>query len=294
MSLVSCNCFDGLNIEKCACNWGGIFRCFRCCHSNDASRDEGDRAGIPEEDSKASSTPSVAGPRRRHAKNKKSVSPEEHMVLVQDLALNLTTINAPHYVMQTIGANTGAFAFEGWDYMIIDTELKLTMMAGKLFNNFCTDKQISESDCVDLGRGRPIVTIFPQRVSEILIKMANVALEGKCGQLHTFYKNKSLTMFVFPLFNDYKQPIGAFIEYRPTYLEQRDLREYISVVDGLAPAINSPQLAPVPSHAVRAATFPAAVYTPPPPSSSSTKAPTSTSTSQTASATTTTIETASI
>lgn len=212
---IQVRCFEGFNIKRCVCSWAG------CCKSAEPG-------GGPEPSSSKTQT---------------------HIMMIQDIGLDLTVVSAPHRFLHTLGEETSPEE-EPWDFMTVDKDRRLVMLVGERFLYFANDPSLSIRP--DACRKKLIDDVFPRGVMDIFNPLLSVALCGKGGQLHSIYKGHGLTFFAFPLFNETRQIIGAHVIYRPTRYNQADIAKLIS--QGTQAAAAAPlNLRPTPEELARAA-----------------------------------------
>lgn len=194
---IQIRCFEGLSIKRCICSWSGC-----CCKKKEGGGAE----------------PS-------------SSKTQAHVMMIQDIGLDLTVVSAPHRFLHTLGEETSPEE-EPWDFMTVDKDRRLIMVAGERFVGFSSDPDLAKRP--DACRKKTIDAVFPRGVLDIFNPLLGVALTGRGGQLHSIYKGHGLTFFAFPLPNETGDVVGAYIMYRPTRYNQADIAKLIS--QGPAPA----------------------------------------------------------
>jgi hypothetical protein len=187
MSL-SVHCFENLSIKRCIFGDGGCF-----CGSG--------RSREPTEDAGAA-----------------------HVLMIQDLSLDLCVVNAPHRHLTTVGEESDDGT--AWDYLTVDKDLHTVMVIGERFEQFLADPAFRERP--DAMRGQSLAETFTKGIVDILSPLLQVAITGSTGQLHTIFRGHNLTLFAFPLLCDTGDVIGAHVMYRPTKYNQVDIAKLIS------------------------------------------------------------------
>jgi len=184
--------------DKCVCSFG------RCCGSKPATEDDGPPA--------AAARPAQVA--------------HEQVMMIQDISLDLTVVSAPHRLLRTISETPPDD--EPWDYMTVDPDRKLVMLAGQRFLGFAGIHQAEFAERPDACRGRTIADVFPRGILDIFTPLLDFALGGENGQLHSIFKGQGLTFFAYPFHNENKEVIGVHIVYRPTRYDASDIAALIS------------------------------------------------------------------
>lgn len=182
------NCFQDLVVKRCICEGPTFF----CC-------------------------------RRRRAGADDAAAAEPHVLVIQDISLDLCVVSAPHRHLTTLGEEPSD---DRWDFMMVDREKRAVMIAGERFAEFAVDPAHVER--VDAARGLPIDEVFPRAITDILHPLVEMVLQGRAGQLHTIFRSKSLTLFASPVLNEAADVTGATVVYRPTKYAQADIASLLS------------------------------------------------------------------
>lgn len=191
-------CCEGVKVlDKCT---------FTCCRKKPDTLDD-------EDDAQATSRPS---PSKQHP---------PHMMMIQDLSLDLTVVSAPHRLLETLGDDTRET--DPWDFMSVDKERRLVMLTGKRFLGFA-NKFPEFAERADACRGKSMDDVFPRGIIHIFNPLLTFSLQGDGGQLHSIYCGHSLTFFAYPFKNESGHVIGVHVVYRPTRYDAQDIAAMIT------------------------------------------------------------------
>lgn len=148
------------------------------------------------------------------------------VMMIHDTSLDLCVVSAPNRLLKTLGVPAGEVTVCSWDFMSVDKQHRLVMLAGNRFHEL-SGNQFAGGDA-DECMGVPIAEAFTKPVADILTPLVEMAQQGKSPQLHTIYRSQALTLFAYPMYNEHSDVIGVHIVYRPTKYAQAEIHNILT------------------------------------------------------------------
>lgn len=148
---------------------------------------------------------------------RKRKNDDNPVLMIQDIECNFWVINAHKNIIDNVEKSSPK---EEWDVLILGKDKNVTQIDGMRF-----EALRKKGNYV----GKSLEEVFPESVSDVLDPLVDYALKNeKSTQLHTIFRQKQLTLFVYPMKNEKDKIIGAQIIYRPSKYTKSDISSIIS------------------------------------------------------------------
>jgi hypothetical protein len=217
-----CHCLEGLDLSRSALN---------CCRRREDDEDADDNTSSTGTIDTAN-PPATNGRKTTPSRLRATSAPPPHLTLIQASDVDICVLSAPAHQLVTLGRDEEA-RDDRWDFMMVDRECRIVMMAGPRFRTFCLIEEFKSEDAPpDLLHSRRLDEVFPTSVVNILMPLFERGLKNQSAQLHTYYQGqRHMTFFVFGLCNEHNQVVSAILIYRPTRYNQGDVSRFIITQD---------------------------------------------------------------